>query len=54
MEKIHPTAIVSSKAKLGNNVNIGPYCIINENVEIPSENTLLLTLEQSGVAWLHL
>ena len=34
MEKIHPTAIVSSKAKLGNNVNIGPYCIINENVEI--------------------
>ena len=34
MEKIHSTAIVSSKAKLGNNVNIGPYCIINENVEI--------------------
>ena len=32
MINIHSTAIVSSKAKLGQNVSIGPYCIINSNV----------------------
>ena len=31
---IHETAIVSSKAKLGSDVEIGPYAIIEENVEI--------------------
>ncbi len=30
----HSTAIVSKKAILGKNVNIGPYCIINDNVKI--------------------
>ena len=34
MNNIHSTAIVSSKAELGNNIHIGPYCIINENVKI--------------------
>lgn len=32
MNNIHSTAIVSSKAKIGQNVSIGPYCIINSNV----------------------
>ena len=32
MNNIHSTAIVSSKAKIGKNVSIGPYCIINSNV----------------------
>ena len=32
MNNIHTTAIVSSKAKIGQNVTIGPYCIINSNV----------------------
>ncbi len=31
---IHPTAIISPQAKLGVNVEIGPYCVINANVEI--------------------
>lgn len=31
---IHPTAIISSKAKLGENINIGPYVIIHDDVEI--------------------
>lgn len=31
---IHPTAIVSSKAKIGNNVKIGPFTIIQDDVEI--------------------
>ena len=31
---IHETAIVSDKAKVGNNVSIGPYSVIDENVEL--------------------
>ncbi len=27
----HPTALVSPKARLGNNVKIGPYTIIQDN-----------------------
>jgi UDP-N-acetylglucosamine acyltransferase len=34
MAEIHPSAIVSSKAKLGSNVKIGPFAIINDDVEI--------------------
>jgi len=34
MNNIHSTAIVSSKAKLGNNVTVLPYAIIEDNVEI--------------------
>jgi len=34
MNTIHSTAIVSSKAKIGNNVTILPYTIIEDNVEI--------------------
>jgi acyl-[acyl carrier protein]--UDP-N-acetylglucosamine O-acyltransferase len=34
MTKIHPTAIVSDKAKIGNNVVIGAFTIIYDNVEI--------------------
>lgn len=34
MNNIHPTAIVDSKAKLGNNITISPYAIIEDNVEI--------------------
>ncbi|PJA98051.1 MAG: acyl-[acyl-carrier-protein]--UDP-N-acetylglucosamine O-acyltransferase [Ignavibacteriales bacterium CG_4_9_14_3_um_filter_30_11] len=31
---IHPTAIVSSKAKLGKNIQISAYAIVEDNVEI--------------------
>ncbi len=34
MAKIHPTAIVSKKAKLADNVQVGPYTIIGDNVII--------------------
>lgn len=37
---IHPTAIVSPKAKIGDNVSIGPFSIIYDNVEIGS-NTVI-------------
>ena len=31
---IHPTALISPKAKLGANVSIGPYCIVGAEVSI--------------------
>ena len=34
MNNIHPAAIVSGKAKLGNNITIFPYAIIEDDVEI--------------------
>lgn len=40
MSNIHPTAIVSGKAKLGNNVSVGPYAIIEDDVEIGDETSI--------------
>lgn len=37
---IHKTAIVSDKAKVANNVEVGPFCIIGDNVKI-DEGTIL-------------
>ena len=37
---IHPTAIVDSKSKISNDVDIGPYCIIGPEVEIASNTKL--------------
>lgn len=31
---IHPTAIVDSKAELGADVDVGPYCVIGESVRL--------------------
>ncbi len=37
MSKIHPTAIVNNKAKLGDYIEIAPYAIIEEDVEIGND-----------------
>ncbi len=37
MNTIHPTAIVSSKAKLGDNIIVSPYAIIEDDVEIGND-----------------
>lgn len=37
MQNIHPTALVSSKAKLGENIEIGPFAIIHDDVEIGND-----------------
>jgi len=34
MNRIHPTAIVGSKAKFGDNITIGAYTVIEDDVEI--------------------
>lgn len=38
---IHPTAIVSNKAKLGEDVRIGPYCIVDDGTRIGDRTVLL-------------
>lgn len=30
----HPTAIISPKARLGQNIEIGPYSVIGDNVQL--------------------
>lgn len=37
MSKIHPTAIVNSKAILGDNIEVAPYAVIEEDVEIGND-----------------
>jgi len=40
MNKIHPTAIISDGAQIGNGVEIGAYCVIGANVKI-GDNTIV-------------
>ena len=37
---IHKTAIVDSEAKISDNVEIGPYCIIGPEVEIGNNSVI--------------
>lgn len=37
---IHPTAVVSSKAIIGEDVQVGPFCLIHDNVEIGSRTII--------------
>ena len=37
---IHKTAIIDSKARVGNNVKIGPYSIVGPNVEIGDDTII--------------
>lgn len=40
MSDIHTTAIVHSRAEIGKNCQIGPYCIIDKDVKLGNNNTL--------------
>ena len=40
MNNIHSTAIIGKNVKIGENVNIGPYSVIEDNVKIGNNNTL--------------
>lgn len=40
MTKIHSSAIISSSAKIADDVEIGPFCIVGDNVEIGSGTIL--------------
>ncbi len=39
---IHSTSIISKKAKIHTSVKIGPFCIVDDNVEI-GEGTELIS-----------
>ena len=45
---IHQTAIISTKAKIGRNVTIEPYCIIHDNVEI-GDNCFIGSFSEIGL-----
>ena len=45
---IHKTAIINSKAKIGKNVEIGPYCVIGPNVEIGDSTIIQSHVNISG------
>ncbi len=45
---IHPTSIISPKAKLSDGINIGPYCIIDSEVHIDSGCELISNVHITG------
>jgi len=45
---IHDSAIISKKSKIHKNVSIGPYCIVDENVEIGEGSELISNIHISG------
>ena len=48
MSKIHKTAIISKNAIIGNNVTIGAYSVIDENVKIADNNVIHSSVIISG------
>jgi UDP-N-acetylglucosamine acyltransferase len=49
MPEIHKTAIVSNKAEIENDVVIGPYCIIGDNVKINKGTKLISHVSIEGI-----
>ena len=45
---IHSTAIISNKAKIHKNVKIGPFCIVEDNVEIREGTELISNVHIGG------
>ena len=45
--KIHKTSIIHKDSIIGENVEIGPYCIIEKDVKIGSNTNTLNTIECS-------
>ena len=45
---IHPTAIISPKATLSDKIDIGPYCIIDSEVNIDSGCELISNVHITG------
>lgn len=45
---IHPTALVSSSAKLGKGVKIGPFCVIGDNVSLGDDVELVSHVSIDG------
>ena len=48
MNKIHNTAIIGKNTVIGSNVEIGPYCVIEDGVKIGNDNIIHSTVYMSG------
>ena len=49
---IHSTAIVHPKARIAETTDIGPYCIIGEEVEIGAGTRLMANVYAEGPTWI--
>ena len=49
---IHSTAIVHPKARIASSADIGPYCIIGEEVEIGAGTRLMANVYAEGPTWI--
>ena len=45
---IHPSSIISSKTKIDSSVSIGPFCIIDDNVNLGKDNRLISNVHIAG------
>lgn len=45
---IHPTALIGDRVKIGLNVTVGPYCVIEGEVELGDETTLISHVSMTG------
>ena len=48
MNKIHNTAIIGKNTVIGSNVEIGPYCVVDEGVRIGNDNIIQSSVYMSG------
>ena len=49
---IHPTAIIHPQARVAQTADIGPYCIIGEEVEIGAGTRLIANVYAEGPTWI--
>ena len=45
---IHPTSIISKKSSIAKNIKIGPFCIVDDNVEINENCELISNVHITG------
>lgn len=49
LPNIHPTAILSKEARIGDGVSVGPYSVIGPNVDIGDETLIMSGVVISGI-----
>jgi UDP-N-acetylglucosamine acyltransferase len=49
---IHPTALVDPRARIAENADIGPFCIVGAEVEIGARTRLMANLYLEGPTWI--
>ena len=45
---IHSSSFISNKAKIDSSVNVGPFCYIDDNVELGKNNKLISHVHITG------